>query len=128
VSRTILVHGEAEKFQIEVPDDAELTFGPWSPPTKEDRGFRHEEQRRGTLRVYDKGKKQILAVFAGVVSFRDVSQISYQREVVQLKGQTTTIWESDDGTSKASSSTDERRSRRWVRDPELERLAEENPE
>jgi len=117
MSRTILVHGD-EKFQIEIPDDAELTFGPWSPPTKaEDRGFRSDEQRRGTLRVYSATKKQILAVFAGVTSFRDISQITYQKEIVQLKGMTTTIWESDDGAHKASTTSDERSTRRWV--PEL---------
>lgn len=93
MSRTIEVNGE-KKFRIEIPDDAELTFGPWSPPTKEDRGFRNEEQRRGTLRVYNAGKKQIIGVFAGVTAFRDLSVIGYAEEVVRLEGET--LWKSDE--------------------------------
>ena len=113
MSRTILVQETDGKFQIEIPDDAELTFGPWSPPTKEDRGFRSDEQRRGTLRVYSHKKAEILACFAGVTSFRDVSRVSYRREVVQLKGET--LWESDEHGYQTSSR--EKRERAWV--PEL---------
>lgn len=49
--KTILVEGE-KTFRITVPDDAAITFGgPWSPPSK-DGGFRDQESKRGTLRIY----------------------------------------------------------------------------
>lgn len=115
MSRTILVHGD-KKFQIEIPDDAEMTFGPWSPPPRgEERalgGAWNGEQRRGTLRVYSAKKAEILAVFAGVTSFRDISAISYREEVMKMEGDT--VWKSDkDGYEHHST---QRRERYWESD------------
>jgi hypothetical protein len=115
--RTILVHAE-ETFQIEIPDDAELTFGPWSPPGEKRSGEPwSSEQRRGTLRVYAPKKAEIWAVFSGVRDFRDISKVSYRKEVVQVKGETTTVWERDDGRYETSTSRKEQEKRQWL--PEL---------
>jgi len=69
--RTVQVYG-AKDFKIEVPDEAELTFGPFSPPGTGG-GYRSGTPY-GTLRVYRKiGKaKQIIGCFSQVTSFHDV--------------------------------------------------------
>lgn len=92
--RTILVQGW-KKFQLTVPDDATLTFGPWSPPNsvKDEPAYRDQESKRGTLRVYGPGKKECLAVFSGVTSYRDMS-LGYAEEVVKEEG--ATIWRDDE--------------------------------
>jgi hypothetical protein len=92
--RRILITAD-KKFIITVPDDATLTFGPWSPPTDENRKMGYgREEKRGTLRVYEKGlKSKIVAVFSGVTSFRDMS-IGYAEEVVKEEG--ATIWKDDE--------------------------------
>ena len=53
MSRTILVFGQ-KNFKVEVPDDAKLTFGPWSPPTGENKYAGNVSDRAliGTLRIY----------------------------------------------------------------------------
>lgn len=89
--KQLLVFGE-KTFKITVPDDAKITFGPWSPPTKE-RGFGSEESKRGTLRIYQGNKENILGVFSGVMGFRDLS-IGYMEEVAKEEG--ATIWKSDE--------------------------------
>lgn len=66
--------------------------GPWSPPKQGERGW-GEEAKRGTLRVYSANKKDILAVFSGVASFRDLS-IGYAEEVAKEEG--ATIWKDDE--------------------------------
>jgi hypothetical protein len=84
-----LVFGD-KRFQITIPDDAKVTFGPWSPP--KERGFDSNESKRGTLRVYGRTKEDVLAVFAGVMGFRDLS-IEYMEEVAVEEG--ATVWKSD---------------------------------
>lgn len=94
--RRLLVSGE-KTFMVTVPNDAHLTFGPWSPPKTADGSpsgsYRNEEQRRGTLRVYGPDKKSILAVFSGVTSFRDLSVINYAEQVERVESET--IWKDD---------------------------------
>jgi hypothetical protein len=90
--RQILVLGE-KKFKLSIPDDAELTFGPWSPPKNDERQAWAQDAKRGTLRVYTAKKKDILAVFSGVAGFRDLS-IGYAEEALVQKGET--IWHDDD--------------------------------
>lgn len=71
--RKLLVHGE-EDFVITVPDDAKVTFGPWSPPGMVSKGYGSSGDRQGTLRIY-KGTKtteNVIAVFGGVRGFRDL--------------------------------------------------------
>lgn len=93
--KEILVFGDKE-FKIKVPDDAKITFGPWSPPTKGGQE-RYERVERGgnvgTLRIYGKTKEEILAVFAGVHGFRDTS-LNYSEKVAVQRGDT--LWEDDE--------------------------------
>ena len=72
MSRTILVDGN-KIFRITIPDEAKVTFGPWSPPSDKTNYDRSEAARSGTLRVYaDKSASaSILGVWSGVKSFRE---------------------------------------------------------
>lgn len=92
--REILVITD-KRFIVTVPDYAALTFGPWSPPKEKNSHPYDQEGKRGTLRIYS-GKAvaaNILAVFSGVVSFRDMS-IGYREEVAREEG--ATIWKDDE--------------------------------
>lgn len=93
MSRRLLVFGE-KTFEITIPDDAKVTFGPWSPPSGNER-YVGERALTGTLRVYQgsKSSENILAVFSGVRSFRDIS-INYREEVAREEG--AVIWKSDE--------------------------------
>jgi hypothetical protein len=53
--RTLLVFG-VKTFKITIPTDAKITFGPFSPPTKNS-GVYNEERAKGTLRVYRGGPR-----------------------------------------------------------------------
>lgn len=88
--RQLLVFGE-KTFKITIPDDAKVTFGPWSPPSAKGIGW-DSESKKGTLRIYQGTEKNILACFAGVNGFRDLS-LSYSEEVVKEEG--ATIWKDD---------------------------------
>jgi hypothetical protein len=109
--REILVFG-AKTFKIKVPDDAKLTFGPFSPPPAKRSEMYTAEGKRGTLRVYGRTKDDILAVFSNVDGFRDVS-LGYMEEVAREEG--ATIWKSDEH---GYSREDKRASTRaWTDDP-----------
>jgi hypothetical protein len=87
--KQLLVFGE-KTFKITVPDDSKITFGPWSPPTK---GFdRTPESMKGTLRIYQGTKEHILACFAGVSGFRDLS-LQYAEQIAKEEG--AVIWKDD---------------------------------
>lgn len=89
--KTLLVFGK-KTFKITVPDDAKITFGPFSPPTKQG-GYDTNLQRAvGTLRIYGKTKEHVIAVFSGVEGFRDLS-LDYSEMVAKEEG--ATIWKSD---------------------------------
>jgi hypothetical protein len=94
--RKLLVEGR-KRFIITVPDDATVTFGPWSPPNASSlkQGYEDRHERlRGTLRIYKgKSKSDILACFSDVTSFRDMD-IEYAEEVMVEKGET--VWHSDE--------------------------------
>lgn len=93
MSRRILVQSDT-KFIITIPDDATITFGPWSPPPKEKGNSWDHESKRGTLRIYAGSKKDnILATFSGVTSFRDLT-IGYAEEIAKEEG--ATIWRDDE--------------------------------
>lgn len=113
MSRRLLVFGE-KTFEITIPDDAKVTFGPWSPPGENAR-YVGERALTGTLRVYKGGAttQNVLAVFSGVRSFRDTS-INYREEVAREEG--AVIWKSDEnGYERQEKATIERA---WV-EPEL---------
>lgn len=97
MSRTLLVFKDSgKKFRITIPDDSKITFGPFSPPARDNGrgggGFGSPERAVGTLRIYQGSKENILAVFAGVRGFRDLS-VEYEEEIAVEEG--ATIWKSD---------------------------------
>src|SRR5215467_13081559 len=55
--KQLLVFGE-KTFKIEVPDDAKITFGPFSPPTRD--GYARPERAVGTLRIYKGSKENVV--------------------------------------------------------------------
>lgn len=107
--RKILVQSDGKEFSITIPDDAKLTFGPWSPPSDRKGESWQHEAKRGTLRVYASDKKEILAVFSGVTSFRDVA-IGYAEKIAVETGNS--IWKDDEkGYYRESKVT---RSQEWM--------------
>jgi hypothetical protein len=90
--RELLVFGETT-FKIEVPDDAKITFGPFSPPSRGDVNWQGSGRATGTLRIYRGSKENIVALFAGVTGFRDLS-LSYAEQVAKEEG--ATIWKDDE--------------------------------
>ena len=100
MSRELLVIG-TKTFKITIPDEAKITFGPWSPGGSDDKyGGRSDKALNGTLRVYANSKSgaSVLAVFSGVTSYRDLS-IDYTEQVAKEEG--AVIWKSDkDGYSR----------------------------
>jgi len=87
--RTLLIQGE-KQFKIVIADDDQVTFGPFSPPVK-GQSYGNGD-KRGTLRVYRGGKQNIVACFAGVESFRDLS-LEYSELVAREEG--AAMWKSD---------------------------------
>lgn len=81
-----------KNFKITVPDDAKITFGPWSPPVKGARDYERSGSV-GTLRIYQGTKENIIGCFSGVTGFRDLS-MQFAEEVVREEG--ATIWKDDE--------------------------------
>lgn len=95
MTRTLLVEGK-KTFRINIPDDARVTFGPFSPPTGEGKYGGGEKALAGTLRVYSHGTKTtetVLAVFTDVRGFRDLSAVEYEERVATEEVRT--VWKSD---------------------------------
>ena len=94
MSKEILVFG-TKTFKVTVPDEAKITFGPWSPPTSESKYGASDRALVGTLRIYESSaaKASILAVFSGVTGYRDTS-LAYSEEVAREEG--AIIWKSDE--------------------------------
>jgi hypothetical protein len=92
MARQLLVQGD-KTFKVTIPDDAKVTFGPWSPPNANaTAGYSTSYKALGTLRIYQGAN--VLGVFGGVSSFRDLSAIGYAEEVVREEG--AVIWKDDD--------------------------------
>ena len=94
MARVLLVHG-AKNFKITIPDDAKVTFGPFSPPSSRKGEQWQHVDKRGTLRVYE-GKSErgnVLAVYSNVDGFRDLS-LGYAEEVTREEG--AVIWKDDE--------------------------------
>lgn len=105
MTRQILVQGVKE-FRLTVPDEAKITFGPWSPGEKNN----FEGNKTGTLRIYESknANANILGVFSGVKSFREEG-LGYEEKIFVEKG--STVWESDrDGYKREESVS---RSAKW---------------
>ena len=64
--KDLLVFGH-KTFKITVPDEAKITFGPWSPSTGEGKYQMSEKALNGTLRVYE-SKKTGAGILAGGLS------------------------------------------------------------
>jgi hypothetical protein len=95
MTRTLLVSRDSDRdFRITIPDDAKITFGPWSPPKGTERYTVGEKALGGTLRVYDgRGSgASVIAVFSGVTGYRDLS-LDYEEKVVVEEG--STVWKND---------------------------------
>jgi hypothetical protein len=92
VSRTLLVEGE-KTFKIDIPDDAKITFGPFAPPQSASKYGDSHERSRGTLRIYQGTKDNIIGCFSPVSSFREITAINYSEQVAKEEG--AVIWKSD---------------------------------
>jgi len=95
--RELLVFGE-KTFKIKVPNEAKITFGPWSPPSSSAKSVsydRSDKAMSGTLRIYETAKTgaSVLAVFSGVSGYRDLS-MGYAEEIAKEEG--ATLWKSDE--------------------------------
>lgn len=111
--RQLLVFG-SKTFKITVPDDARITFGPWSPPNAKQRDNFDSDGKKGTLRIYKGAAKDsnILACFAHVSGFRDLS-LSYMEEVAKEEG--ATVWKDDEQGYVREEKV--KRSREWIEPP-----------
>ena len=94
MTRQLLVFGE-KIFKLTIPDDAKVTFGPWSPGGGDKYG-NSPSALRGTLRIYEgkTEKSTILGVFSGVTGFRDLSELEYTEQIIVEEG--SVIWKSDE--------------------------------
>lgn len=116
--RTLLVYG-SKTFKIDIPDDAKVTFGPFSPPKADKNDRWGEAEKRGTLRVYAGPTitSTMLAVFTHVDGFRDLS-VNYAEQVAKEEG--ATIWKDDEKgyvrETKVSRDSD------WIADPDVKKL------
>jgi|SRR5215467_10927323 len=110
--REILVSAGPRRFKLTIPEDAVISFGPWSPPREGSR--QAYDDKVGTLRIYTKDKKDILGCFSGVTSFRDTSRLGYAEEIA--KEEVSTVWRDDhDGFYREVRG---KREQEWIRDPE----------
>lgn len=89
--------GGSKNVKLTIPDDARVTFGPFSPPTKDKHGYPSDRGGNvGTLRVYSAGteaKASILAVVTNVQGFRDLGMVEFMEEVAVEQG--AIMWKSD---------------------------------
>lgn len=91
-TKELLVFGASNTYKITIPAEAKVTFGPFSPPTKFGGGG-YSDTKAGTLRIYDRSKERMLAVFSGVTGFRDLS-IKYEELTIGGAGEE--IWEEEE--------------------------------
>ena len=124
MTRTLLVEGK-KTFRINIPDDARVTFGPFSPPTGEGKAYGNEKALAGTLRIYSHGTKAtetVLAVFTDVRGFRDLSAVEYEERVATEEVRT--VWKSDQNGYKSEVSG--KVGGQWVSDTALLGSGEED--
>lgn len=94
MSRTLLIQS-TPNAKVTIPDEARVTFGPFSPPGSSERNYGNFKAV-GTLRVYADHSKgaDIIFVKSGVEGYRDLSQIQYEEEVAREEG--AILWKSDE--------------------------------
>lgn len=106
--------GGNKNVKLTIPDDARVTFGPFSPPAKDKHGYPSDRGGNvGTLRVYGPGtetKASILAVVTNVQGFRDLGTVEYMEEVAVEQG--AVMWRSDTEGYKREENV--KRSSAWV--------------
>ena len=69
--KKLYVECEDRTFNLSLPEGVKITYGPWAPPsTAKVNGYHEPGKARGTLRVYQGSKDNIIALFTGVTSFR----------------------------------------------------------
>lgn len=87
---------DRKEKRISIPDDARVTFGPWSPPGGTEKSYNVSERAlAGTLRVYSHGTKateNILLVLTGVAAFFDTNDIEVEEKMAEVVG--STAWSS----------------------------------
>lgn len=99
------------EYQIEIPADAQLTFGPAIPQARSDKGgYSVDPRREYALRVYQGTKTNIIAVFTGVVEFRVLDLFAVKKKIASEAGQT--IWKSDEEGFEISKKV--KREGKWV--------------
>lgn len=113
--RTLLVERGAggKMVKLTIPEDARVTFGPFSPPSAKQDRYAVGGNNIGTLRVYGPGtetKASILAVLSNVTGFRDMSLVDYEEEVAREEG--AVMWKSDKDGYKREEKV--KRSSEWV--------------
>lgn len=80
----------SKPFYLTVPHNAQITYGPWAPPTMIRSGSRNgmnpidPAKLAGTLRIYGKTKTVALAVIPHVGGFFDAENIEYQEVEASL--------------------------------------------
>lgn len=87
--------GGSKDLRVTIPDDARVTFGPFSPPSKDKAGYdRGDGSKRGTLRVYNgKSTTDVIAVISNVTGFSDTAVIEIEEKIAVEEG--ATMWKSD---------------------------------
>jgi len=115
MTRRLLVEGH-KTFRITIPDQAKVTFGPWSPGAKDN----YAQDKNGTLRVYESkaAGASILGVWSGVKSFREEAVLDYEERTLVEKG--STVWESDKHGYKREEAVNRRE--QWGNDVEIKEL------
>ena len=70
--KKLYVECEDRTFNLSLPEGVKITYGPWALPamSKAASVYHEPNKARGTLRVYQGSKDNIIALFTGVTSFR----------------------------------------------------------
>lgn len=105
--KVLLVKDAKGEFRVTLPAGAKLTFGPNVPYARKG-GYGQEAGY--ALRVYQGSKENLIAVFANVEWFRDVS-LDVSRLIVREAGKT--VWKSDEKGYKVEESV--QRQETWAK-------------
>lgn len=84
----ILNMKDGTKQKITIPGNWKMTFGPLVPGSKD---FNHNSAGALVLRIYEGNKDNQRAVFTGVESWRDTSELAIEVEQVQEKQQMASV-------------------------------------